>query len=246
MYLSISKTAYDAFYYKKFPLNFQFFKKCYNKTRFNILFFGRFHQGSVIKLKMVHSVILKYFIIWKPLGYIVAFFGMMLEGEGFLFALSFLTHRGFFNAVYMFFILLAGALIGDLFWYWFGRRFNTSHIPFAFLRNWIDKIAKPLDDHLINRTKHTVFISKFVYGFHRLIMIRSGSLKIKLIDIIKIDIVATIVWIFVIGGLGYLSSLSLHFTRRRLRLTEIALAISIIVFILFWDFIVRKLLKKKL
>ncbi|MBI3638466.1 VTT domain-containing protein [Candidatus Wolfebacteria bacterium] len=194
----------------------------------------------------MHSLFLKYLIAGGPFGYLVIFAGMMIEGEGLLFTSSFLTHRGFFDTTYMFAVLFFGALMGDIIWFELGKRWNDEGAPFRFLRKMVDKIAKPLDDHLINRPKYTIFISKFVYGFNHLMLMRAGSLKINLRQIIKANVIATIIWIFVVGGLGYLSSYSFILIRHYLRFVEIALIISLFIFIILWDIIVRRILKKEL
>ncbi len=61
-----------------------------------------------------------YLGFWLPVGYLVVFLAMMVEGDAALFAAAFLTHQGFFNLGVIIVVVFLGVLIGDLGWYWLG------------------------------------------------------------------------------------------------------------------------------
>lgn len=63
------------------------------------------------------SFVLHYLTLWRPLGYLLTFLGLLFEGEAVIFTAAFLTHRGFFDGGDIFFVIIAGVITGDILWY---------------------------------------------------------------------------------------------------------------------------------
>ncbi len=186
----------------------------------------------------MESFISHYLLAWQPLGYLLAFLGMILEGEVLLILAGFLTSQGYFNFFYMFAALLLGALFGDFFWYRFGHYlFNTSGLKFP---EWLHRLSHPLDIHLRDRPRKTIFISKFVYGANRATLMRAGASGVSLKDFFESNVYANIVWIIVIGGLGYLFGASLALLKKYIRLAELVILISVIIFLFASHFLVLR------
>ncbi|MBI2514871.1 VTT domain-containing protein [Candidatus Wolfebacteria bacterium] len=192
----------------------------------------------------MNSFLLHYLIWWKPVGYLIVFFGMMLEGDILLFTAGFLSQQHFLNTFYSLTLAFFGALIGDFIWYWLGRKLNGDKTP-PFIKKWLGHLEL-LDNHLRDRPRRTIFISKFAYGFNHLTLMRAGTLGIRLADYIKANIWATIVWVLTVAGLGYLSGASFESVKRYLRFAEIALLMGLILFFLIWNFVVAKQFQKRL
>lgn len=192
---------------------------------------------------MVDSLVLHYLEIWRPVGYGLIFFGMIFEGDIFLFTAGFLVFQGFLSGCLTFFVVFSGVLIGDSWWYLLGHWINSSPHPF---NRWLVRIVKPFDNHLMNWSLHTIFISKFIYGIHHLILIRAGILGLPYKKYISYDLISALAWIFVIGGLGFLSGASFELIRHNLRFVEYALVIGLAVFIILQRLVVRRQLWKKL
>ncbi len=184
----------------------------------------------------METLLFQYLLLWKPLGYFLIFLGLALEGDTALFITSFLTYHGFFDIWKFLLAAFSGAIIGDIFWYWLGQRINNSS---SFINKITNRI-KFADNHLINRLPHTIFVSKFIYGTHHLIMLRAGALNIDLKKIIKYNFLPTLLWILLIGGLGYLSGASFIIIKKYVRFIEIGLLIALIIF-----FIVERFIKKR-
>ena len=163
-----------------------------------------------------------------------------------LFTVGFLTQQGIFKIALVAIVFFIGALAGDLLWYWLGYEVNKLHISISFVKRMMERLSQPLDEHLATRLKHTIFVSKFAYGFNHLTLMRAGMRGIHLGDFIKANISATILWIVVIGTLGYLSGASFELVKHYLRFAEVALLIFLIIFFLFWHFVVTKKLKQEL
>lgn len=191
----------------------------------------------------LHTLFLSSLTYWKPLGYAIVFFGMIFEGEAILFAAAFLTHQGFFSFTPTTLIVFTGTFLADMLWYWVGKKFKA---PTYLLGKWVERLASPLDEHLQKRTKRTIFVSKFTYGLHHIMLMRSGALNIPLKEYLPDAFLATIPWIIIIGFLGFASSASLFFIRRYLRFVEVGLFIMLLIFIVLWNSVIAPLLKKRL
>ena len=141
-------------------------------------------------------------------------------------------------------LVFLGAIIGDNIWYVLGELMNKKKL-FLKVKKIIEKATSPFDEHLKNRTVRTIFISKFIYGLYRPIILKAGVMNISFEKFIKTDMMTTFVWIFLVGGLGYLSSASFLAVRRYLRYTELTLLLGIAIFILI-SYVVTKISKKEL
>lgn len=192
------------------------------------------------------SILFQYIASYLSFGYPLIFVGMIFEGDILFFTASFLTQQGVFNPLYMLPIAFAGAMAGDLLWFWGGYELEKLHISVSFIKRWMNHLAQPIDVHLVNRTRYTIFISKFAYGFNHLTLMRAGMLGIKLRESIKADLIATLAWMLVVGGLGWVSGASFGLIKHYLRYGEIALLIAIVIFFAFWHFVVTRRLEKEL
>ena len=191
----------------------------------------------------IDTLVLHYVAFWKPVAYLVIFFAMIIEGEIFLFTAGFLASRGILNSEPTFLMLLGGVIFGDWLWYLLGYKINHSDTRFS---RWLVKKTGQFDEHLLQSPLRTLFISKFIYGVHHFILARAGVLKLKFSEFVKDDFVANIVWIFIIGGLGYLSGIWFGLAKNYLRFAEQALLAGLILFLGLQFIIGRYKLKQKL
>ena len=187
------------------------------------------------------SIFLHALLFRKPLGYLIAFFGMMIGGDELLFVLAFLTRDGFFNFWLMAATIATGTFIGDYFWFLLGKTLS----PYSRLSRIIAHFAGRFDRHLNERPFTAIFISKFIYCLNHAMLFRAGVLGIEQKQIIKSNMPAIVIWIIVVGGLGYFSSASLALLKNSLRYTEIALLVGLVIFI-FAERAIGYFLKKEL
>lgn len=174
-----------------------------------------------------HTLFLNYLVLWRPLGYILAFFGMIFEGDGTLFTVFFLTREGFFDIGDMTMIVFVATFFGDTLWYWIGRKYIAS---FPRIQRWVDRFAKPFDHHLKENPTRTLLLTKFVYGAHHAVLVRAGMFRMDFKKFLRSDLVSIFVWVAVVGGFGYFSSVSLAHEKHYLRYAEVALLIALILF----------------
>ncbi len=176
----------------------------------------------------MHHSLLYYLTLWKPFGYAIVFLGMIFEGDASLFAVVFIAREEFFNLQTVIIVVLSGVIIGDLFWYGVGMAADHS---FPRIRQWVTRMAAPLDNQLIDRPFHCFLLSKFIFIGHGVIA-RAGMVRMPLRRFMAFDIPATFVWMIAIGSLGYFSSISLALLRRYLRFAELGLLFSLALFLL--------------
>lgn len=182
----------------------------------------------------MESLLIYYLIIWSPLGYLLAFVGAMFEGDAVWFTFAFLTSQGFFDLLPMLAVVWVGAVSGDLFFYFLGKK--LEFLP-PRLVAWANHLSHHFDGHIKKRPFRTLLISKFAYGIHRPILMRYGMLKIPLREFIKDDLVSVSFWMIVIGLLGYFSGASFYALKEYIKYVEIGL-----VFGLFLLFILMKII----
>jgi len=184
----------------------------------------------------MESLLIYYLIIWEPLGYLLSFAGIVVEGDVLWFIFAFLTGQGFYNLGLMLVTVFFGAVAGDTIFYWLGRKISKKNHRFI---SWAEKVAKPFDSHLKNKLTRTLAISKFTYGGHKPILIRAGMLGIPYWHFFKKDVPAIIVWELTIGSIGYFSGVAFYALKDYLRYLEVGVLLGLILF-----FVIMKIVSK--
>ncbi len=125
--------------------------------------------------------------------------GMLVEGLLFALTVIFLISVGSVPAVPSLLCVLFGAMLEQWLLYYTGKR--LANFPRVSL--WVNKIAGRFDKHIENRTTHVFVISKFIYGVHRAILIRTGMLNLPMKQFVRASIISVVFWLAVIGLLSY-------------------------------------------
>lgn len=172
------------------------------------------------------DIAIHYLTTWKTVAYFLIFIGMYIEGETVLFAISFLVVKGVFNPVLAGLVCFSGVITGDLFWYFVGTKIVGSD---NFLLKWADKLSRPFDKQILKRPARMIFISKFTYGLHHALIIKTGMLKIGVKKFLKIDLIASAIWIFIIGAIGFSFVASFHIIKRYLKYAELAFLLILLL-----------------
>lgn len=174
------------------------------------------------------TFLLSYLISWKLSAYFGAFILVMIEGDVILFVSAFLVKQGLFELHYIAPILIMGALIGDFLWYSFGKL--IGRYPNGLPSKIISKITARFDDGILNRTETLLLATKFIYGTNRITLIRSGMLDVSIKKFFKADVKAVLIWIFIVGGIAYITSAWIPHFKYYFRYAEIGLALGILSF----------------
>ncbi len=176
------------------------------------------------------SVLPHILMAWTPFLYGSVFFGMMLEGELFLFAGTFLAHQGALDMTWVLFLAASGLLIGDFGWYFAGKYLMRR---VKWLNRMAHKYIGVFDKHFTDRPLTTILISKLAYGIHRVILLRAGQ-KMPFRTYARCIIIADVLWFTAVVLLAVVFSATVGpVLRHWLRYIEILILLVVLGFIFF-------------
>lgn len=161
--------------------------------------------------------------------YIAFFVGMIIGGDLVLIIGIYLSIQGQMDIRYVISLAVAATLISDLIWYCVGK-----YIPKSKMSQWklftkrnvfFSKVSTFFNKHSLK----TVFYSKFIYGTRTIVQLMVGAHGINIPKYIGIDILGTLLYIFLIVGLGYTLKLGLSDLQGIVHNTQITFAIFVLV-----------------
>ena len=176
---------------------------------------------------MWESLILERMQDWQYLGYALLFIGMVVEGEVVLLAAVFLSQTGHMQLPYVLLVSFFGMVIGDSLWYWFGHYLDR----FLFAKKIANGILPALDKHLQTRPTLSIFVAKFIYFLHRIVLVRARPCGIPFKKFFTADLVAIIAWIFTSTVLGIFFAASFSLLKGYIKYAELGLLLVIIILI---------------
>lgn len=167
--------------------------------------------------------LLQYFIEYR---YLVIFLGTFIEGEIVLIAGGILVYEDHLNFTVLVMIATSAAVIGDNFFFWFGRsrRLGTKHPMTNRLLNFIGQQRLFKGEEFVRRHGgKSVFLIRFLYGLRFAGAMTAGYLGMGLGRFFLFNLIGSLTWALIIGGIGYLFGQSLEAVARGVRLAEIGL-----------------------
>lgn len=188
----------------------------------NLTYLHRFEQFHL------HSFLLEHIVAWPPLGYIISGLGVAIDGEPFLFIAAYMAYQEYLNLFIAVAVVYGMTLTGDLCFYLIGKQLHR--FP-KVVHVWAERIAEPFDQMMIAHPARLFILSKFAYGIHHALWARAGSLNLPLRRLVQIDLVATALWILVIGGITYTFGAAFQNVTRYLGYVEITLLLGLIIFL---------------
>lgn len=174
---------------------------------------------------------------FSGLLYAALFVGMFVEANLTIVACAFLILRHLINPFFGIPLVIAGGFFEQYALYFLGLHLGQKEK----LAHYVNKVIGRYDSHFIHNTFRSLLVSKFIYGLHRLVLIRTGMLKISLEHFTKSTIKSTGLWLLSFFILGFVFSASYAFIKHYFKYGEVALLIVFAVF-----FTVEYLLSKNL
>lgn len=115
-----------------------------------------------------------------------------------------LLRFGYFNFFGLGAVLVGGYFLNGVFWYLAGRIAGHTIVEkwikrFRIGRKIADKLERYFQDHSIK----TIFITRITYGISMFSFLIAGSMKMNFKKFLTISFIGTIVWVLVVGGIGY-------------------------------------------
>jgi lysylphosphatidylglycerol synthetase-like protein (DUF2156 family)/membrane protein DedA with SNARE-associated domain len=165
-------------------------------------------------------------ILLLKYGYLILFLGVVVEGEAFLIAGSFLASRGYFSLVTVMLVALAANALSAQFYYtaarvrgrgWFDSRFPETS-PYRRIINWVGR-----------RTNWLLLMSRFLFGFRIVIPAACGAFGMPVTRFVFLNILAGILWAVPTALAGYYFGASVGEWFRNARQYTMVLAIVVAV-----------------
>ncbi|MFQ6003581.1 MAG: DedA family protein [Candidatus Zixiibacteriota bacterium] len=123
-------------------------------------------------------------------GYLALFLGSFLEGESFLIAAGFLAKRGYLNLNLIIIVAMAGAYLGDVALYFFGRKKGPRVISkFPQVEIYYPKAKKLFDRYGI----WAILITRYLYGLRFASAALFGLMKMRPRDFLFLAFISCLV-----------------------------------------------------
>jgi len=178
----------------------------------------------------MHDLIFAFIAAHRDVAYLFVFLILFFEGDAVLFGVAFLAHMRVLSLTVLVPLVLVGTLASDSAWYLVGRRLERL---WPWLHGWLQRVAGPLDDHLRRDPDRTLLLARFTYGgVCRATIIRSGSMPIPYLRFLTATLRAVLIWMILVGGLGYAASFGLSWIHHYLRFAEITFMLALVAFFL--------------
>ena len=142
---------------------------------------------------MIQSYLIHY-------GYVIVFFGTIVEGDGTLLAASFPAHRGYFYILAVILLATLATTLANQFYFWISRthgkalleRKATEDPRYARLESWVRRRGILL-----------LLLSRFLYGLRTAIPAVCGAVGMQSTTFFITNLAGAIVWSALIGLGGY-------------------------------------------
>jgi len=161
--------------------------------------------------------------------YIFAFLGALFEGTYIMLLSGVLFKFGYFKFWGLIAILFSGYFLNGIAWYLIGRAGGYKVLEkwgkrWHMTRSLIEKLEHYFKHHSVK----TIFITRITYGLSMPALIIAGSLKMKWKKLLSVTFVATIFWVAIMMGLGYVFGLGYSAMGRVMQ--TIATGLTILIF----------------
>lgn len=172
--------------------------------------------------------------------YVILFFAMFFDANLMIVIGIFLISAGRLNSWAIASVIISGAFLEQLTWFGVGRLMKKSSL----LSRWASKVMGKYDVHLVNRSVHSLLLTKFIYGTHRATLLRYGMLDITLSKFAKSSAVAVVFWLGVMALFGFAFSFSYLALKTYLKYAEFGLLAIVIIFFSAQYFVSKSLEKE--
>lgn len=153
---------------------------------------------------------------------------IFFEGEAVIYSVMYLAFERLLPLHIVVPVICASVLATDFISYKIGQH---GHKFFPRLAAGYGRLTAPMDSRLQRLSLSVYLISKFAYGLHRAVLIRSGMIGIPFRRLFVINLLTSTIWIAVISGAAYASWRSISIVKTSLHFFELGLIVGIIAII---------------
>lgn len=134
-------------------------------------------------------------------GYLVIFFGTLLEGETWVALGGFAVYQGYLNFPVLVLVAIIGAIIGDQAFFYFGRKKGVSYVA---KRPHLKERVERIQVHIEKHQNWLIFSSRFMYGFRAVLPIALGMSRVSEKKFLALNFLGAVVWALLFATGGYL------------------------------------------
>ena len=177
--------------------------------------------------------------------YIFSFLGALFEGTYIMILAGVLFKFGYFKFWGLIVVLTAGYFLNGIVFYLIGRIGGRQ-----ILEKWgkrlriTRKLLEKLEGYFKKHSVKTLFITRITYGLSIPSFIIAGSFRMKLRKFMLVNLVAAVVWILGMVGLGYVFGVSYKALGVITKTVSIALVIILFVIIVLFSILVIHWLRR--
>lgn len=134
-------------------------------------------------------------------GYAIVFLGTLFEGESVLLLAGYAAHLGYLDFAVLTGVAGLGALTGDQFFFWLGRRHGTILLQRRPALH--GKVQRALD--LIQKHPAGIILAmRFMWGLRIALPVAVGLSKVNRWHFFWLNLASATLWAPLVGGAGYL------------------------------------------
>lgn len=137
------------------------------------------------------------------------FVGSFCFGETVIIAAAFLSAQGLWSIDSVFWLALAGTLLSDTLWFWFGQTILIRLQRWERYKQKTAQLLKALERPIGRRPFLVLLFIKFLYGTRILTIIYLSTRKLSLSTFILFDTIGTTIWLITMLGVGWLAGTSI-------------------------------------
>ena len=133
-------------------------------------------------------------------GYAAVFLGTLLEGETVLLLAGYAAHRGYLDFAVLTGVAGLGAMTGDQFFFWLGRRHGTVLLRRPALRVKVQYALDLIQKHPVG----IILAIRFMWGLRIALPVAVGLSNVTHWRFFWLNLASAALWAPLVGGAGYL------------------------------------------
>lgn len=133
-------------------------------------------------------------------GLAAVFAGTLFEGETVLLLAGYAAHRGYLDFAAVVAVAVVGAVAGDQFWFWLGRRHGARLL--ARRPSLADAVTRALR-RIERHPRASILAMRFLWGLRIALPLALGMSRVRTARFLALNLVSALLWAPVVATLGY-------------------------------------------
>jgi membrane protein DedA with SNARE-associated domain len=174
------------------------------------------------------------------LAYLVVFFSIFIEGAIVTLLAGVLSAKNYIDINIIIAAAFVASVAQDVFFWYLGKNIlKLKKTRFLVNVEKTENFVRKLDFH----NGPYIAISKFSWGFNRVVLAASGMMETPLKEVLKYSIPACLAWSIIIPYLGNIFSSQINILDKGIKTAGLLIILLVVIFIILEN-LVKKLIKK--